>query len=178
MQKGELMARNHRHITVIILIILPFILMGILKTPVMAAGKTGNFTGTWTANGTKDVLPFGERRETALFKLSGHVNLKDQVGMIKDYWSECIGLADTESGSNIRCVWRGLNGQEIYIVLQSQRLAKGVSVSGTIVGGTGLAAGIKGSLSFDWSTMSVQKQNDSTTLGGYATNLKGTFQLP
>ena len=144
----------------------------------MAAGESGSFTGTWVANGTKDVLSFGEKRETALFKLSGHVNLKDQVGKQNDYWSECIGLADTESGSNIRCVWRGLNGQEIYIVLQSQKLAKGVSVSGTFVGGTGLAAGIKGSLSFEWSTMSFQKQNNSTSLGGYATNLNGTFQLP
>jgi hypothetical protein len=172
------MIRKHLQVPVIIFIIFSFIAMGSFTTAGMAADRSGTFTGTWVANGTKDVLPFGDKRETALFKISGHVNLKDQVGMQKDYWSECIGLADTESGSNVRCVWRGLNGQEIYIVLESQRLIKGASVSGTIVGGTGLAAGIKGSLSFAWSTMSFQKQNNSTAVGGYATNLQGSFQLP
>jgi hypothetical protein len=154
------------------------ICLGIFPSPGVAADKSGSFTGTWVANGSKDVLPFGDKREAALFKLSGHVNLKDQVGMQKDYWSECIGLADSESGSDVRCVWRALNGQEIYIVLKSQLLTQGSSVSGTIVGGTGLAAGIEGTLSFHWSTMSFQKQNNTTAVGGYATDLTGTFQLP
>ena len=172
------MIRKYLQVSVMMFIIFSFIAMGSFTTPGLAAGPSGTFTGTWVANGTKDVLPFGDERETALFKLSGHVNLKDQVGMQKDYWSECIGLADTESGSDIRCVWRAFNGQEIYIVLTSQRLVKGTSVSGTIVGGTGLAAGIKGSLSFHWSTMSFQKQKSSTAVGGYATDLKGAFRIP
>jgi hypothetical protein len=172
------MIRKYLQAPVMMFIIFLFIAMGCLTAPGMAADKSGSFTGTWSANGTKDVLPFGDKRETALFKLAGHVNLKDQVGMEKDYWSECIGLADTASGSDVRCVWRAFNGQEIYITLKSQRLTEGSSVSGTIVGGTGLAAGIKGSLSFTWSTMSFQKQNESTAVGGYATNMHGTFQLP
>lgn len=143
-----------------------------------AADTSGSFTGTWVANGTRDILPFGDKRETALFKLSGHVNLKDPVGMQKDYWSECIGLADTESGSNVRCVWRSLDGQEIYLVLQSKQLATGASVSGTIVGGTGSAQGIQGSVEFEWSTMSFQKNNNSTEVGGYAKDLKGSYQIP
>lgn len=172
------MIRKHLQVPAMIFIIFSFIAMESFTTPGMAADKSGSFTGTWVANGTKDVLPFGDKRETALFKISGHVNLKDPVGMQKDYWSQCIGLADTESGSSIRCVWRAFDGQEIYIVLQSQRLAEEASVSGTIVGGTGLAAGIEGSLSFHWSTMSFQKQKNSTAVGGYATDLKGSFQLP
>ncbi len=144
----------------------------------IAAEKSGSFTGTWVANGTRDVLPFGDKRETALFKLSGHVNLNDQVGMEKDYWSKCIGLADTDSGSTIRCVWRSLDGQEIYLVLQSKQLATGTRVSGTIVGGTGSAHGIQGSLEFKWSTMSFLENNNSMEVGGYAKELKGSYQLP
>ena len=86
------MSRKHFQAPVIIFIIFSFITMGSFTTPGVAADKTGSFTGTSVANGTKDVLPFGAKRETALFKLSGHVNLKDQAGMQKGYWSECIGL--------------------------------------------------------------------------------------
>ena len=61
------------------------------------------FIGTWVANGTKETLTFGENRKVALFKLTGHVNLKNEVGKENDYWAECIGLADSEAGSNARC---------------------------------------------------------------------------
>lgn len=173
------MANKLLQATIILsLISVAFFATGLFTTPTMASGTSGTLTGTWVANGTKDVLRFGVQRETALFKLAGHVSLKDPLGMQKDYWAECIGLADTESGSDARCVWRALNGQEIYILLKSQRLAMGASVSGTIVGGTGVVDGIIGSLSFEWTTMSFQKQNNSTEVGGYATNLKGSFQLP
>lgn len=172
------MVRKYLRSSAIILSFSFLILTAMNTPPGMAAGESGNITGTWVANGTKDVLPFGKQREAALFKLSGHVNLDAGVARQTDYWAECIGLADSASGSDVRCVWRALNGQEIYIVLTSQRLTEGASVSGDIVGGTGLAAGISGSLSFHWSTMSFQKQDNVTAVGGYATDLAGSFQLP
>ena len=166
--------------SIVLFILINFIL--IVPTVFISSGiaseKSGDFTGTWVANGTRDVLPFGTNRETALFKLAGHVNLNNQLGGQQDYWSECIGLADTDSGSHVRCVWRSLGGQEIFLVLQAKRLATGAKVSGTIVGGTGSAAGIKGSLEFEWSTMSFQKTNSSMQVGGYTKNLRGSFQLP
>jgi len=173
------MVSRHLHVRIILSIIHVGILaLGFFTIQSAVAGTSGTMTGTWVANGTKDVLPFGEQRETALFKLAGHVSLKEPLGLHKDYWAECIGLADTESGSDARCVWRSLDGQEIYIILKSQRLAMGSTVSGTIVGGTGPLDGVKGSLNFEWTTMSFQRQNNSTEIGGYATNLKGSFQLP
>ena len=45
--------------------------------PASHAGEKGTFSGSWVANGSKEILPLGKNRETALFKLSGHVNLKD-----------------------------------------------------------------------------------------------------
>ena len=38
--------------------------------------------------------------------------------------------------------------------------------------------GITGSLQFEWSSMSFQTTNDIITIGGYAKNLSGSFQLP
>jgi len=142
------------------------------------AAEPQSFHGTWVANGSKEVLSMGEKRQVAIFRLTGHVNLKNDIGKVNDYWAECIGLADSEAGSNARCVWRGLNDQEIYLTLQGEKLAEGSSVTGTIVGGTGSASGITGSLQFTWSSMSTQSANNATAVGGYAKELTGSYQLP
>ena len=47
---------------------------GSMVSSVLAV-EEGTFAGTLVANGSKDVLALGSERETALFKLSGHVNL-------------------------------------------------------------------------------------------------------
>lgn len=143
-----------------------------------AAQSEGAFSGTWSANGTKEVLSFGKEREVALFKLAGLVHLKDGVGTQTDYWSQCIGLGDTQTGSDIRCVWRSLDGQEMYVLLQAKRMAEGTHVTGEIVGGTGNLTGIQGTLDFEWSTLSLEKTARATTVGGYAKGLKGTYTLP
>lgn len=142
------------------------------------AAEAQSFQGTWVANGSKEVLSMGKSGEAALFRLAGHVNLKNAVGTESDYWSECIGLADSETGSKAHCVWRGLNNQEIYITLQGNKLAEGSSITGKIVGGTGATLGITGSVQFKWSSMFSQSANDVTAIGGYAKELQGTYQLP
>ncbi|MGW8161020.1 MAG: hypothetical protein ACWGN1_02110 [Desulfobulbales bacterium] len=142
------------------------------------AEKSGTFTGSWVANGTRDMLPFAENRQVALFRLAGHVNLNDTVGVDSDYWSECIGLADSETGSDIRCTWSSLDGYKIFLVLKAQKLALGSRVSGTIIGGTGAATGISGSLEFTWSSMSFQRVDKNNAIGGYAKALKGSYKLP
>jgi hypothetical protein len=110
------------------------------SSPVLAAATA--FTATWVANGSKEALALGSERETAIFKLSGDVNLTNKVGKESNYWSECIGLADPETGSDIRCVWRSLHGDEIYLTLKGTRLEKGSTITGSITGGTGAAKGI------------------------------------
>lgn len=172
------MVRNSRRNPAFFLLL--FCLMVSLHFPssVIAVDATGSFSGTWSATGTREKLLFGEDRETALIRLSGHVNLKDTLGKQKDYWSTCIGLVDSATGSDARCVWRSLDGQEIYIVLKAEQLSKELVVVGEIVGGTGGAKGITGSLTFKWSTLSFQKNNNTTEVGGYAKDLKGSYQLP
>jgi len=41
------------------------------------------------------------------------VNLTGKIGKEHNYWSECIGLADSEAGSDIRCVGRSFRGMNI-----------------------------------------------------------------
>ncbi|WP_306535185.1 hypothetical protein [Geobacter sp.] len=115
------------------------------------AAESGEFKGGWIANGTRAPFPFGDGRQVFTFKLAGHVNLQTVLGKKKDYWSECVGFADSVTGVVGRCVWKDLAGPEIYIMLQSNQLQQGSLVTGTIVGGTGPLAGISGDVSFNWS---------------------------
>ena len=151
-----------------------------MVSPVLAA-EEGTFAGTWVANGSKEVLALGSERETALFKLSGDVNLTRKVGKESNYWSECIGLADSETGSDIRCVWRSLHGDEIYLTMKGTRLEKGSGITGSIIGGTGAAKGITGMLRFTWSMMSFDQLNNEigkTGISGFSKDVSGTYKLP
>ena len=151
-----------------------------MVSPVLAA-EDGTFAGTWVANGSKEVLALGSDRETALFKLSGDVNLTNIIGKESNYWSECIGFADSETGSDIRCVWRSLHGDEIYLAMKGTRLEKGSSISGSIIGGTGAAKGITGTLRFTWSMISfdqVDNETGKTGISGFSKDVNGTYKLP
>lgn len=143
------------------------------------AGEDIPFTGSWVANGSKEVLALGSGRETALFRLAGHVSLKaDAISKEKDFWGHCIGLADSSTGSDIRCVWRSLDGNEIYLTLQGTRMEKGSRITGNIVGGNGPFNGITGQLHFTWNSMSFEQVNDESGIAGFAKDITGSYQLP
>ena len=140
---------------------------------------SGGFKGTWIANGTRTPFGFGDLRQVFTFKLAGHVSLQSPLGKKKDFWADCVGLADSVTGLIGRCVWKDLAGPEIYITLQSDRLQQGSQVTGTIVGGTGNIAGISGNLSFNWSSVIVQTDADGVVnVTGQTRNLGGQYRIP
>ncbi len=142
------------------------------------AGQASPFTGSWIANGSRQIFPFGKDRNVYTFKLAGHVNLKEAIGGELDFWSEIIGLSDSKTGTEARCVWRDLDGRELFLVLRSDLMQSDVLVTGKIVGGTGKFAGATGELSFKWSSISFYRDNLSATISGQALDLKGKIQLP
>ena len=171
-------AKKYR--VVLLLVIVPWLSLSTALSPAAAgAAETGSFTGSWMANGTKEVLPLGRNRETALFRRAGHVNLKnDRIGKVKDFYARCIGLSDFSTGSDIRCVWRAIDGQEVYLTLQGTRMEAGSRVSGNIVGGTGSFEGISGYLHFTWTSMSFAQESGETGIGGFSQDISGSYQLP
>ena len=142
------------------------------------AAESGDFSGLWVANGTRQLFPFEESRQIYTFKLSGHVNLQTAIGGRKDFWSQCVGLADSLTGSMTRCVWRDLHGAKIFITLQSEGMAEDRQVVGTIIGGTRHLKGIEGELSFVWSDVSFQKEANRSTIAGQALGLNGSYRIP
>lgn len=154
----------------------------LLATPFLTASQaaeSGKFKGAMLANGSRTPFPFGEGRQVFTFKLFGHVNLQTSLNKKKDYWSECIGLADTLAGVVGRCVWKDLDGSEIYLTMESDKLQQGSEVAGTIVGGSGHLAGISGELSFNWSSVITQMEADGgLSVTGHTKNLSGSYRLP
>ena len=142
------------------------------------AADSGEFKGSWIANGTRTPFPFGDGRQVYAFKLAGHVSLEATLGKEKDYWSECVGLADSATGVIGRCVWKDLAGPEIYITLQGDKLQQGGVINGTIVGGSGALAGISGDLTFNWAAVVALTDADGiVSVTGQTTNLGGHFRL-
>ena len=158
------------------LLITPLALVLLLPPPHGLAAEAGPFSGTWTASGQRTVLEFGADRQVSTFYLRGQVRLKKEIGATRNFWSDCIGLRDTKTGATARCVWRSLDGQKIYSVLEGRLLQKDVVVSGEFVGGSGAAQGITGKFSFTWSTLLPSGAGNMVT--GYAKNLAGDYRIP
>jgi len=142
------------------------------------AAETGDFKGTWVANGTRKPFAFSEDRTIYTFEISGHVNLQTALGKKKDYWSTCVGLSDSVTGSVARCVWKDLDGPEVYMTLQSDRLQTDSRVTGSIVGGSEHLEGISGDLSFVWSDVTFLEEAGVESVTGQTLDLSGTYQVP
>ena len=150
--------------------------LGLALTQTSAAQKEGIFTGTWNASGNWQPLDFVNGREVFTFRLSGHVNLKDDLVKVSDFWAECVGLWDADTGGTSRCVWRQPGGKdEAYLVLKGQIVTENVRVNGEFVGGTGSLQGLEGSISFTW--WSVFRNRTDRILTGYTEDLQGSYQV-
>jgi hypothetical protein len=158
------------------LIILFVILMLCMPAVPSGAAQEGTFSGSWIATGTRQLQEFAEGREVFTFQVKGHVNLIDNLGEVTDFWSQCTGLWDAATGSTTRCVWRGMEGQKIFITLDGQPLEEGVQVRGEIIGGTGKLKGITGAFTFTWSSVFINPDTD--TLTGHTENISGTYRIP
>lgn len=142
------------------------------------ASESGKFNGSWIANGTRTRFPFDPNRRIYTFTLGGHVNLKTNLGKKKDYWSDCVGLSDSATGIVARCVWKDLDGTEIYLTLQGEKWQEETPFTGVIVGGSRTLQGIVGELSFTWSSFIVQQDAAGSTASGQTLDLHGSYHIP
>jgi hypothetical protein len=157
-------------------LIVIFIVASTVPVQMVAAERAGTFAGTWIASGQRQTFDFVEGRVVGTFRLTGHVNLKGNLGEIEDYWAECVGLSDSATGGSARCVWRSMEGDKAYIVLTGQPLEKRDKVTGEFVGGTGSLRGIAGTFTFTWSSVFTSKNQGIFT--GQTKDLKGSYKIP
>ena len=141
-----------------------------------SAEQTGTFKGSWIASGQRQPLDFAADRQVGTFKLTGHVNLQDEVGEEEDYWAECMGLSDSVEGSAARCVWQSMKDEKVYIVLEGRPFKEGVKVTGKFIGGTGSLKGIEGTFAFTWFSVFINKNEGIFT--GHTKDLAGSYRIP
>ena len=156
--------------------IIPLFVMMFVLAPESSAERAGSFAGTWIATGQRQTFDFVEGRSVGTFRVTGHVNLKGNLAEIEDYWAECVGLSDSETGGSARCVWRSMEGDKAYIVLAGQPLEQTSKVTGEFVGGTGSLRGIEGKFTFTWSSVFTNKNQGTFT--GQTKDLKGSYRIP
>ena len=116
----------------------------------LPAGEWREFEGSWTAAGTRDTLPFGPDRRTAIFHLTGSLLLTGSARPALGFKAEAIGLSDTQAGMEGRCVWTDERGDRVFSELKGQFVGDGNRIVGTFVGGTGRYAGVTGEYAFQW----------------------------
>jgi hypothetical protein len=144
------------------------------------AAEAGEFSGKWIANGVKEVFISNSDIQIYTFDFSGHINLQSSLGKKNDYWAECVGLSDSATGATARCVWKDLDGAEIYVSLQSGAIKKDKRVTGIILGGSEKLEGISGEFSYSWSSVSTQLNENGrkTTITGQTLDLSGSYVIP
>ena len=169
------MSKSKNGLLLLTVVLTAFLLSNGLA-PEAVAEQAGSFSGNWTASGQRQPFDFVEGREVGTFKLAGNVSLKEKFAGIEDFWAECVGLSDSVAGSSVRCVWRSLNGEKAYSVLNGQPLKEGVEVTGEFVGGSESLKGLTGTFNFTWTSTFTDKNQDIFT--GHTQNLKGTYKIP
>lgn len=152
------------------------LLQVVLPLAVGTAQDSGSFEGTLSATGKREFIEFPEGRPVFTFAMEGHVNLKAAMGETENFWANWIGLWDAQTGGVARCVWKDGQGQQIYLVFKGVEFKKGAELTGQIIGGTGGFKGIRGEVTFTW-TSSAKGSVDGIA-SGFAKDLKGTYQIP
>jgi len=132
------------------------------------------FEGTWTAVGSRTIMPLGGVRQANVSTFRGSLVLAGPSRPAAGFRSEAIVFNDTATGMIGRAVWTNENGEEAYSELRGEGTAVSNKITGTFVGGTGRYAGITGDYEFSWRFLI---ENEDGNLQGQSLGLKGRARL-
>lgn len=132
------------------------------------------FEGSWSATGSRHVLPTEGHGRAAILQLSGAIVLTSGNGLGRGFHGEAIGFDDGRSLSVGRAVWTDDRGDRIYSALKGEPVQTGRRVLGTITGGTGRYAGMIGDYAFTWQYV---VGGEESQIQGRAIGLGGRFRL-
>jgi hypothetical protein len=159
-------------------------LMGLLMTACSRAprfsksaspdGEWRDFQGTWTAAGSRNIMPFGGDRRAAVSSFEGSLVLAGPSRPGVGFRSDAIVFSDTITGLVGRAVWTDEHGDRAYSELRGEGSATNNKIIGTFVGGTGRYAGATGSYEFSWRFV---LENEDGDVQGQSLGLKGRVRI-
>jgi len=138
-----------------------------------SAGEWHDFKGTWTAAGSRSIMPFGGDRRTAISILNGSLVLAGSSRPNAGFRAEAFVFNDTATGMVGRAVWTDEHGDQAFSELRGEGTADNNTITGTFVGGTGRYAGANGSYEFSWRFV---LENEDGVVEGQSMGLKGRIR--
>jgi hypothetical protein len=132
-----------------------------------------DFKGTWTAAGSRNIMPFGGDRRTAISTLNGSLVLAGPSRPNAGFRAEAFVFNDTATGMVGRAVWTDEHGDQAFSELRGEGTADNNTITGTFVGGTGRFAGANGSYEFSWRFV---LENEDGVVQGQSMGLKGRIR--
>ena len=141
----------------------------------LAPGESRAFTGTWSASGSRHTLRLGPGRQASIVSLSGSLLLTGQRGLGVGFQAEVVGMSDSLTGGQGRCVWTDERGEQVFSELRGGPVGTGSDFVGTIIGGTGRYAGLRGEYRFRWQYVIDAEDG---VISGRTVDLEGRVQAP
>jgi len=132
------------------------------------------FEGTWTATGSRHVIPLGGDRRASITDFNGSLVLAGPSRPAVGFRAEAVVLNDTATGMTGRSVWTDERGDQVYSELRGDGSSTGTRVAGTFIGGTGRYAGATGSYEFSWRFV---LEADDGSVQGQSTGLRGRVRF-
>ena len=142
--------------------------------PPAASSGWREFEGSWSAAGSRRLIPLGDGRSASLVDLRGSMLLGGPGRPGAGFRSEVIGLGDSATGFVGRSVWTDERGDQVFSEVKGEGTAAKNRLTGTFLGGTGRFAGIDGTYEFSWQYV---LEAEDGSIQGRATGLKGRFRL-
>lgn len=144
------------------------------SAPLPAGNEWHEFQGTWTASGSRYVLPLGDTRRSVISHYSGSLILTGESRPDVGFRAETIFFNDSVTGMVGRAVWTDEHGDQAFSELRGQGTPANNKIVGTFLGGTGRYTGITGSYEFSWRFL---LETEDGTVQGQSIGLTGRVRL-
>jgi len=108
------------------------------------------FSGTWTAAGSRQVIGLGDDRRASVADYSGSLVLYGTSRPALGFRAQAVVLDDSATGLVGRAVWTDDTDSHVYSELRDETTPAGNRIVGTFVGGSGRYKGATGTYEFSW----------------------------
>ena len=143
------------------------------KEAAQAPGEWRSFEGTGTATGQRQTLHLGPDRKVSVVTLTGSLLLAGERRLGQGFRTEVIGYTDGRKGGTGWSVWTDSRGDQVFGEFRGGPIGTGSRFTGTLLGGTGRYAGVRGEYEFEWQY--VVDAEDGTVQGRIVA-LRGRFR--
>jgi len=132
------------------------------------------FSGTWTAVGSRQVIGLGDDRRASVADYSGSLMLYGTSRPALGFRAEAVVLNDSTTGLIGRAVWTDDTNNHVYSELRDETTPAGNRIVGTFVGGSGRYEGATGTYEFSWRFL---LEAEDGTVQGQSMGLSGKVRF-